>query len=71
MRRTEVCATAAPGWLADDYDAMNVTRGIGLLVALLVFLIDQGTKYAVTGPLGLNYVDASMTVLPIFDLRFV
>ena len=50
---------------------MNVTRGIGLLVALLVFLIDQGAKYYVTGPLGLNYPDASLTVLPIFDLRFV
>ena len=50
---------------------MNVTRGIGLLVALLVFLIDQGAKYYVTGPLGLNYPDAALTVLPIFDLRFV
>ena len=46
-------------------------RWIGLLVAALVFLIDQGTKYYVTGPLGLNVQDASLTVLPIFDLRFV
>lgn len=43
----------------------------GLLVAALVFLIDQGAKYYVTGPLGLNVQDASLTVLPIFDLRFV
>jgi signal peptidase II len=50
---------------------MNVTRGIGLLVAVLVFLFDQGTKYYVTGPLGLNFQDASMEVLPFFDLRFV
>jgi signal peptidase II len=50
---------------------MNVTRWIGLLVALLVFLFDQGTKYYVTGPLGLNVQDASMEVLPFFDLRFV
>jgi signal peptidase II len=50
---------------------MNVTRGIGLLMAALVFLIDQGIKYYVTGPLGLSYEDASLTVLPIFDLRFV
>jgi signal peptidase II len=50
---------------------MNVTRGIGLLVALLVFLIDQGAKYYVTGPLGLNYRDAVYNVLPFFDLRFV
>lgn len=46
-------------------------RWIGLLVAALVFLIDQGTKYYVTGPLGLNAQDASLTVLPIFDLRFI
>lgn len=50
---------------------MNVTRGIGLLVALLVFLIDQGTKYYVTGPLGLWYEGASVTVLPFFDIRYV
>ncbi|WP_448663071.1 signal peptidase II [Sphingomonas sp. CJ20] len=51
---------------------MNMTtRMTGLLVALLVFLLDQGTKYYVTGPLGLNVQDASMTILPIFDLRFV
>jgi signal peptidase II len=50
---------------------MNVTRGIGLLTAVLVFLIDQGAKYYVTGPLGLNYRDASLTVLPFFDIRFV
>ncbi|MBO9714120.1 signal peptidase II [Sphingomonas sp.] len=50
---------------------MNVTRAIGLLSAVLVFLIDQGLKYYVTGPLGLNYPYAALTVLPIFDLRFV
>jgi signal peptidase II len=50
---------------------MKLTRSIGLLVAVLVFLIDQGIKYYVTGPLGLNYDEASLTVLPIFDLRFV
>src|ERR1041384_1438361 len=52
-------------------ELMNVTRGIGLTVALLVFLFDQGTKYYVTGPLGLNVQDDSMTLLPISDLRFV
>lgn len=50
---------------------MTVTRAIGLMVALLVFLVDQGSKYYVTGPLGLNYEEASLTVLPFFDLRFV
>ena len=44
---------------------------IGLLVAAGVFLIDQAAKYYVTGPLGLDVQDASLTVLPIFDLRFV
>lgn len=50
---------------------MNVTRSIGLLVAAAVFLVDQVTKYYVTGPLGLNYPGAAMEVLPFFDLRFV
>ena len=49
----------------------NVTRWIGLLVAVLVFLFDQGTKAYVTGALGLNVQDASMTLLPFFDLRFI
>ncbi|WP_413777290.1 signal peptidase II [Sphingomonas sp. S2-65] len=48
-----------------------MNRRLGLLVAASVFLIDQVSKYWVTGPLGLNVQDASLTVLPIFDLRFV
>jgi signal peptidase II len=51
--------------------SMNVTRGIGLAVALLVFLFDQGTKYYVTGPLGLSYEGAELHLLSIFDLRYV
>ena len=50
---------------------MNATRKIGLLVALGVFLFDQGTKYLVTGPLGLSYEGAALRLLPIFDLRYV
>lgn len=50
---------------------MNVTRWIGVLVAALVFLFDQIMKWWVTGPLGLNVENDSLTVLPIFDLRFV
>lgn len=50
---------------------MNVTRAIGLMVAVLVLLIDQGTKYAVTGPLGISYEGAYTTVTSFFDLRFV
>lgn len=51
---------------------MNVTRAIGLMVALLVFLLDQGTKYYVVNALGLSFEGAApVTVLPIFDVRFV
>ena len=42
---------------------MNM-RVLGLLVAAAVFLVDQVAKYYVTGPLGLNVQDASLTVLP-------
>src|SRR4051812_42153378 len=51
--------------------SMNVNRRIGFAIAALVFLFDQGTKAFVTGYLGLNVQDASMTILPFFDLRFV
>jgi signal peptidase II len=50
---------------------MNVTRGIGLLVAVLVFLIDQGTKYLVTHTLGLSWEGAYQEVFSFFDLRYV
>ena len=50
---------------------MNVTRGIGLMTALMVFLIDQGTKYYVTGPLGVSYDSAYLTVTSFFDIRYV
>src|ERR1044072_2072681 len=52
-------------------EAMTVTRTIGFLVALLVFLVDQGIKYYVTGPLGLWYEGANVTVFPFFDVRYV
>jgi signal peptidase II len=50
---------------------MNVTRAIGLAVALLVFLIDQVTKYIVTGTLGISYDGAYLQVTEFFDLRYV
>jgi signal peptidase II len=50
---------------------MTVTRWIGLLVAALVFLFDQGMKYYVTGPLGLSFEGAELQLLPFFDLRYV
>jgi signal peptidase II len=39
--------------------------------ALLVFLIDQATKFFVTGPLGIDQLGDQMTLLPFFDLTFV
>ncbi|MBA16007.1 MAG: signal peptidase II [Sphingomonas sp.] len=50
---------------------MNISRGIGLLTAVLVFLVDQISKYVVTGTLGLSYPGAQMELLPFFDLRYV
>lgn len=50
---------------------MTVNRMIGLCVALLVFLLDQGSKFYVTGTLGLNYPGAELQVVSFFDLRFV
>jgi len=50
---------------------VTITRGIGALVALLVFLVDQGVKYYVTGPLGLWYEGANVTVTSFFDVRYV
>jgi signal peptidase II len=50
---------------------MTRVRSIGLVAALLVFLLDQLTKYLVTGPLGLVVQNDSLTLLPFFDLRFV
>lgn len=43
----------------------------GLLAALALFAIDQLVKWAVTGPLGLDYLGAERYVAPIFSLRFV
>lgn len=50
---------------------MTVSRMTGLLLAVLVFLVDQGTKFYVTNTLGLSYRGAQMELLPFFDLRFV
>lgn len=50
---------------------MNRLPRFGLLVALLVFALDQAVKFTITGPLGLNYLGAVHEIVPIFDLRFV
>lgn len=43
----------------------------GFVTALVVLLLDQGVKWAVTGPLQLDYDGAIRHILPIFNLRFV
>jgi signal peptidase II len=44
---------------------------IGFLVALVVFALDQLTKWIVTGPLGIDEIGDQMLLLPIFDLTYV
>ncbi len=51
-----------------------VTRTLprtGLLVAALIFLADQLTKWLVAGPIGLTELGQSIEVLPFFDLTRV
>ncbi|MGK6318507.1 signal peptidase II [Sphingomonas sp. DT-204] len=50
---------------------MNRPRLNGFLVALILFLADQAVKAYVTGVLGLDQIGESITVLPIFNLKFV
>ena len=42
----------------------------GLAIALLVFVVDQLVKWVVTGPLGIDFLGAYKTILPVFDLRY-
>ena len=43
----------------------------GFATALVVLILDQAVKWAVTGPLQIDYDGAIREILPIFDLRFV
>lgn len=45
-------------------------RRLGLIVALLVFVADQASKWVVTYPLGLQR-QGVLYILPFFDLRWV
>lgn len=49
---------------------MTSSRHLGFIVALLVFGLDQLTKWLVTGPLGINYVGAQQVLLPIFQFTY-
>ena len=39
-------------------------------VALIVFVVDQFTKWLVTGPLGINQIGDQMELLPIFNFTY-
>ncbi len=43
----------------------------GLAVAAATFLVDQLSKWFVTGPLGIRALGDVRELLPVFDLRFV
>ena len=43
----------------------------GLVAAAAVFVLDQLSKWLVTGPLGIDFLGASREIVSFFDLRFV
>ena len=45
-------------------------RKLGFAVALIVFGLDQLTKWVVTGPLGLNRLGDQLVLLPIFNFTY-
>ena len=49
----------------------HVTPRTGLLVAGLIFIADQLSKWLVAGPIGLTELGQSIEVLPFFDLTRV
>jgi signal peptidase II len=48
-----------------------VRARIGFGVALLVFILDQLVKWAVTHPLGMNQIGDQLVLLPIFNFTYV
>jgi signal peptidase II len=45
-------------------------RSVGLIVAVVVFALDQLAKWYVTGPLGINHVGDQLVLLPIFNFTY-
>ena len=43
---------------------------LGFSIALLVFALDQLSKWIVTGPPGVNYIGAEYYILPIFQFTY-
>ena len=46
------------------------SRSLGFLIALVVFALDQLTKYWVTGPLGVNHIGDQLYLIPNFQLTY-
>jgi len=46
------------------------SRRFAFLIALVVFALDQLTKWIVTGPLGINQIGDQLVLLPIFNLTY-
>ena len=46
------------------------SRRFGFMIALLVFALDQLTKWIVTGPLGIRALGDQLVILPIFNLTY-
>jgi signal peptidase II len=45
-------------------------RSLGVIIALVVFALDQLAKWSVTGPLGVDHVGAQLYLLPIFQFTY-
>ena len=45
-------------------------RKFGFMIAALVFILDQLTKWIVTGPLGIDAIGDQMALIPIFNLTY-
>ena len=43
---------------------------LGVVVALVIFVLDQLTKWLVTGPLGINQLGDQLVLLPIFNFTY-
>ena len=46
------------------------SRRLGIIVAVVVFALDQLAKWYVTGPLGINHTGDQLVLLPIFNFTY-
>ena len=73
-----ICADAATGWSMAEVSTpaadmrLRRNRSIAFVIAFLVFVFDQATKWVVTYPLNLmGQPDRSIRITSFFDLRWV